>query len=261
MPNDQYITLEIVNALLQNQAEAYRSSFQSMLVDVKEEIRSIKKELTDFKVSLQFTQSKFEDSEKKLNDIELKVNRQSDNLFALKGHADAAEGQLEYLENQSRRLNIRIVGLQGKDEKSWDDTEQKVKQVIKDKLGLTEDFEIDRCHRVGRSGNRQRRTGRQEDDPRPIVAKLVRWKDKERILKKAREVKPNGVKFLADLSKRTLDKREEQVPDLIAARKSGKIAYFVLDKLIIKEKPPDSKKRNDPPASDDSEHEVSFNAQ
>ena len=59
----------------------------------------------------------------------------------------------------------------------------------------------------------------------------------------------------------TLDKREEQVPDLIAARKSGKIAYFVLDKLIVKDKPPDSKKRNNPPASDDSEHEVSFNAQ
>ncbi len=87
----------------------------------------------------------------------------------------------------------------------------------------------------------------------------MRWKDKERILKKAREVKPDGVKFLADLSKRTLDRREEQVPDLIAARKSGKIAFFVLDKLIIKDKPPDSVKKRTNPASDDSEHEVSFN--
>ena len=108
MPNDQYVTLEIVNALLQNQAEAYRSSFQSMLVDVKEEIRSIKKELTDLKVSLQFTQTKFDDSEKKLNDIELKVNRQSDNLFALNRHADAAEGQLKYLET---KVGVRISEL------------------------------------------------------------------------------------------------------------------------------------------------------
>ena len=83
-----------------------------------------------------------------------------------------------------------------------------------------------------------------------MVAKLERWKDKERILKKAREVKPDGVKFLTDLSKRTLDKREEQVPDLIAARKSGKIAYFVLDKLIVKVKPCDIKERNNAPASD-----------
>jgi len=208
MPNVQYVTLEIVNTLLQNQAESYRSSFQSMFADVKEEIRSIKKDMSDLKVSLQYTQSKFDDNEIELNEIELKVNRQQDDLRALNGHADGAEGQLVYLENQIWRSNIRIVGLQeDKYEKSWDNTEQRVKQVIKDKLGLTEDFEIDRCHRIGRSRNRQRRNGSQEDGPRPIVAKLVKWKDNECILKKAREVKPDGVKFLPDLSKCTLDKR------------------------------------------------------
>ena len=59
------------------------------------------------------------------------------------------------------------------------------------------------------------------------------WKDKERILKKARASKPDGVKFLADLSRHTLGKRQELVPDMIAARKSGKIAYFVLDKPVV----------------------------
>jgi len=51
MPNVQYVTLEIVNTLLQNQAESYRSSFQSMFADVKEEIRSIKKDISDLKGS------------------------------------------------------------------------------------------------------------------------------------------------------------------------------------------------------------------
>ena len=61
---------------------------------------------------------------------------------------------------------------------------------------------------------------------------------------------------MPDLLKRTLDKREEQIPNLIEARKNGKIAYFVLDKLIIKDKPLDSVvKRTD---HNDSEHEVSF---
>ena len=49
-------------------------------------------------------------------------------------------------------------------------------------------------------------------------------------------------------------KREEQVPEMLAARKQGKIAYFVLDKLVIKDKPPDQLKRrhgevNDPEVS------------
>ena len=50
-------------------------------------------------------------------------------------------------------------------------------------------------------------------------------------------------------------KREEQVPELLAARKMGKTAYFVLDKLIIKDakKPPDLS-----PGSNVSDQEITF---
>ena len=48
---------------------------------------------------------------------------------------------------------------------------------------------------------------------------------------------PSGllvVLFYPDLSPRTLQRCADQIPDLIQARKEGKVAYFVLDKLIIK---------------------------
>ena len=38
-------------------------------------------------------------------------------------------------------------------------------------------------------------------------------------------------------------KRKGQVDDLIRARERGKDAFFVLDRLIIKDKPPDAKIR------------------
>ena len=68
---------------------------------------------------------------------------------AISDHTDVTEAQIEYM-NQSRQSNIRITGVaEDKNvEKSWDDTEKVVKQVIKDKLNLQEDFEIERCHRV-----------------------------------------------------------------------------------------------------------------
>ena len=96
------------------------------------------------------------------------------------------------------------------------------------------------------------------EGPRTIVAKMAKWKDKELILRKARQIKPDGVKFLADLSRRTMQKRDEQIPDLIAARKMGKTAYFVLDKLIIRDfkKPPDVSSHGN--AGNDSEQEISF---
>ena len=59
------------------------------------------------------------------------------------------------------------------------------------------------------------------------------------MIKKARETKPANVKFLADFSQRTLDKRSSLIPKLEEARKIGKIAYFIADRLVIKDKQPE----------------------
>ena len=124
-------------------------------------------------------------------------------------------------------------------EKTWDDTENVVKRLIKDELGIEEDVEIERCHRIGDANpaNRRRKGNRQQDDkPRSIVAKFSKWKTKEHILKTARNKKPQGIMFVGDFSQRTLDKRAAKIPDLIKAREEGKIAYFIMDKLIVKNK-------------------------
>ena len=72
--------------------------------------------------------------------------------------------------------------------------------------------------------------------PRPIVAKIDSWKVKERIVKKAREVKTNGLKFYSDFSQRTLDRRRSQIPALQAARNQGKDVFFVVDRLVFRNK-------------------------
>ena len=59
------------------------------------------------------------------------------------------EWKNEYLENQSRRNNIKITGVpEGEEEKTWDDTEAIVKKLISDKLGIEGEVEIERAHRV-----------------------------------------------------------------------------------------------------------------
>ena len=52
-----------------------------------------------------------------------------------KGRCDDMESKHEHLENMSRRNNIKILGLleDKLKEKSWDDTEELVKGVIKEK--------------------------------------------------------------------------------------------------------------------------------
>ena len=64
---------------------------------------------------------------------------------------------------------------------------------------------------------------------RPIVAKFLSWKDKEKVCRTARLLKPDDIQFFEDFSKRTLDKRKAKIPELIAAHRSSKRAFLVMD--------------------------------
>ena len=55
-------------------------------------------------------------------------------------------------------------------------------------------------------------------------------------MKVTRRIKPVGLYVNEDLAKETLDKREDQRPKLEEAKRNGKIVYFVLDKLIVKDR-------------------------
>ena len=102
---------------------------------------------------------------------------------------------MEYLENQSRRNNIRIDGIPEEPDETWEDTESKAKVAIESKLNL----EIERTHRTGK-------VIRRSDDnasstrPRTVICRLVSWKQKDPILKAARIVKPEGMFVNEDLA-------------------------------------------------------------
>ena len=68
---------------------------------------------------------------------------------------------------------------------------------------------------------------------------------KETILKVARKKRPKGIQFMGDFSRRTLERRASKIPEMLEARKEGKTAFMVMDKLIIYDRPLDpDKKRN-----------------
>ena len=114
---------------------------------------------------------------------------------------------------------IGIADSEGMNE-SWEESEKIIKDKIRDLLQIQDELVIERAHRVG---NRRRPRKRDDgtEEPRPIIAKFQSWKQREMVLKKAREVKPQNIKFLADFSQLTLNRRRDQVPELIKARKAG----------------------------------------
>ena len=100
--------------------------------------------------------------------------------------------------------------------------------------------EIDRAHRIG---PKLRTIVPNEADglrtrPRIIVCRLHDWKQKEGILHAARQTKPLGLFVSENLAVETLDKQSSQLDKLKEAKRAGKIAYFVLDRLIVKDRCP-----------------------
>ena len=103
------------------------------------------------------------------------------------------ELDLDYLENQSRRNNLRIDGIIEEPNESWDQTETIVRRVLTEKLQINVEtvnkMQIERAHRI-------RQNTQDASRPRTIVVRLSSYKDRKEILKTARRTKPQWAHYV-----------------------------------------------------------------
>ena len=99
---------------------------------------------------------------------------------------------------------------------TWGQSEKLFKDQVKASLQIEEEMEIERAHRVGQKREFFTRTDglKVKARPRPIIAKIKNWKQKESFIKAARSMHPDGIKFIEEFSQRTLDKRNALVSTL-----------------------------------------------
>ena len=208
---------------------------------IKEDINNIRKTVDDLKASLNFSQKDIDDIKYKLYITEEKVWDAEDAIYGNQSAIDKLFDQNEQLENHSRRNNVKVIGIPEKDpNESWEESENLVKNAIKEHLNIEEDVMIERAHRVGRSRPSDRHDW-SKVKPRPIVARFQFWKQKDHVIRAARKSKPKNIKFYEDFAKATLDRRRERIPELIQRRKDGQRVFLVMDKIVhARSKPPDS---------------------
>ena len=210
-----------VEALLLTQRLAFEGSLKTFLDSVSARIDNVLSQVVEVKTTLASALQrldKLESAERALKD---EFNQIETTVHDLDDKAD-------YLENQSRRNNLRVDGIPEAPTETWEVTEAALRCSIIQDLGVplaqVEAIKIERAHRTGR---------RIANKPRPIVVKFLSYKDRELVLKKARSIKPRGVKFREDFSSRIIDARIAQQAELLRQRSLGKIAYFSYDKLIV----------------------------
>ena len=227
---EELVSLRTVREMLKVQESMLRALFDSVVKSLTARVDGVVESVNSLKASLEFSQKDIDE----LKPFASKLEEAKDEIDQLNSDLTQQELRAEYLENQSRRNNIRIKGIAEGEKETWDEVESKVKDAIKAKLDL--DIDIERAHRV----ERRKKKGRANaNEPRTIMCRLRDWKQREQVLRKARKEKPVGLHVSEDVAFSTLKKREAHLEKLKAAKQAGKIAYFVLDRLVIRYKPED----------------------
>ena len=143
------------------------------IIDINEIIKKNVKDVDELKQSLQI----YEDTnDKKLLEIDNSIKGHRIERIAqieqMQQVHNKLKEKLRNLEDRSRRDNLRIDGIPEYEEESWDNTEELLKDALREKLGVNK-FQIERAHR-----NRAKEGGKD----RTIVAKFSSYKGKERLL-------------------------------------------------------------------------------
>ncbi|XP_070205220.1 GRIP and coiled-coil domain-containing protein 2-like [Littorina saxatilis] len=180
---------------VKNLRESY-VTLQEEVKDLKEEVSELQNQngqLQEYNISL----------EKRLGDMDKKTDD---------------------LECRSKRNNIIIHGMERRKDETSDECEAVLKEMITDKLELSEDVQFDRVHRLSAKPNS------------PVIARCTFYQDKVKMLRAKRKLQGSQIFIGEDFSMRVRDIRRKLLPHLKLARSEGKRATMVFDHLLIEGK-------------------------
>ena len=141
----------LVNIVSQN-TTPLQTSLDELTMEIKDNkdrLNNIIKETDDLKLSIGTYQNiaddKLKDTENSIDKIKETSKRE---IVKLKKDNDDINNKLRILEDHSRRDNLRFDGIEEWEEESSADTEQNLKDILSEILGI-QTVKIERAHRVG----------------------------------------------------------------------------------------------------------------
>ncbi|KAK3095745.1 hypothetical protein FSP39_018472 [Pinctada imbricata] len=158
---------------------------------------------------------------KEITDTKELVNENCLALNELMRARDELRETVKDLQCRSMRDNLVFSGIH---ESSHEDTEEVLQNFIRDELELTQDFNFERVHRIGRE---------QGHRPRAIVAKFTSFKQREIVRKSGPKLKGKRYGINEQFPKDVMDTRRSLLPIFRDAKRQGKEAKLVVDKLYV----------------------------
>ena len=205
------------------------SSLEKDVIVVKEKQRSLNKNIKDLEKNAEFVSGQIEKLHNSLQEEkETRGNEISD-----------VRKELLYLETYSRRENLKFDGITERliqvshngQERSMEDTKGQLVDFLENVLEVEDarNIEFQRVHRLGKQP-------KSDGSGRMIIARFLRYSDREKVIRCAYKLKDTDFKIYEDIPKELHDLRKPQMKKLKEARKQGRKAYFSRsepDKLFI----------------------------
>ena len=143
MANTELITA-ICKQIMAMQENSVTNMVKILIDDVKADMRSLRNDVNSLQVSAQFMSTQTEDLKSRLEVVEKKFVKFEKGLNSQEEDIEFVVGKCDYLENQSRRNNIKVMGVpdsQGMNE-SWEESEKIIKDKICDLLEIQDELVI-----------------------------------------------------------------------------------------------------------------------
>ena len=201
------------------------------------QVADLKSEIGELRRSLEYSQRDIDEYKQRITVLESDKIASEKIIKEIQNDLENAIKRQDYMEDQQRRDNLVFGGISEDKNESWEQSELKVKELIRNRLGVTGPVDIERAHRIGRF---QRAAPGSSNRPRNIVAKFSSFRVRDNVLRNASKLKGNrdGLFISEDLCKASRTKRQEQLAQLKQAKNEGLVAYFSYTTLKTRERGP-----------------------
>ena len=218
--NEELVNIirEVVKEEFADHEKKFSEILKSHLETTNQRLNEISGEVLELTKSLELTQGEVKEEitciKDDLNQVKTDLQELGEDVL----DPDYVTNKLIELEDRSRRNNIRIDGIE-------DDQ--------KEELGLENEVEIERCHRMKKK-NKDQSNNERRSHPRTIVCKLLRFKDKQKIIQNSKKLKNTGIFVCEDFCKDTMDLRKQLWEKVLEHRANNKIAYLNYRSIVVR---------------------------
>lgn len=191
---------------------------------IERHLASVDQDIKDLKESYTFvnaTADELKEGQKTQNDS---IKSLEESIARIEAKNATLTQELNDIRAHSMRNNLVFYNLP---EVEKEDPFVTVREVLANKMRIDEnnEIEIERAHRLGEK--------RDDGKPRPIVAKLLRYQDKEYIRKSAYLLKGTKLGISEQFPKVIAEARKKLYPIMKKAKEGGHTVKLIKDKLYI----------------------------